>query len=103
MQGDCMAGAKERMVAGAAELLARKGVQGASFSEIIAATGTPRGSIYHHFPGGKEELLKAAIDYLALEALKPLDALEGSSAEIITRAFLDLWRSILMRSELQAS
>jgi TetR/AcrR family transcriptional repressor of lmrAB and yxaGH operons len=97
-----MTGAKERMVHGAAELLARKGVQGTSFNEIIAATGAPRGSIYHHFPGGKDELLEAAMDHLALEALKPLDALDGSSAEEVTKSFLNLWRSILVRSELQA-
>ncbi|WP_210253000.1 TetR/AcrR family transcriptional regulator [Beijerinckia sp. L45] len=89
-------------MAGAAELLARTGVQGATFSEIITATGAPRGSIYHHFPGGKDELLKAAIDHLASEALRPLEGLEGSPAEDVARAFLDQWRSILLRSQLQS-
>lgn len=93
---------RQRMVEGAANLLARKGVQGASFSEIIAATNAPRGSIYHHFPGGKTQLLQAAIDHLALEALKPLETIAGASAEAVTMAYLDLWRVILMRSELQA-
>jgi len=43
------------MVAGAARLLAEKGMEGTSFAEVLAATGAPRGSTYHHFPGGKTE------------------------------------------------
>lgn len=46
---------RARMVAGAARLLAEKGMEGTSFAEVLAATGAPRGSTYHHFPGGKTE------------------------------------------------
>ena len=54
--------ARNRMIAGAARLLARRGLQATSFSTVLAATGAPRGSIYHHFPGGKDELVVAALD-----------------------------------------
>ena len=43
-------------------LLATKGVEGTSFAEVLEATDSPRGSVYHHFPGGKPELLHAALD-----------------------------------------
>jgi len=46
-QGDV----RTKMVRGAAGLLATKGVEGTSFAEVLAVTGAPRGSIYHHFPG----------------------------------------------------
>lgn len=47
-------GVRERMVCSAVVLLSRAGVQGASFGEVDGRTGAPRGSIYHHFPGGKD-------------------------------------------------
>ena len=34
-------------------------------SEIIAKTGAPRGSIYHHFPRGKGQLVEEAIERVA--------------------------------------
>ena len=43
---------------GAVRLLATKGVEGTSFAEVLEATDSPRGSVYHHFPGGKPELLR---------------------------------------------
>jgi len=30
-------------------VLAKKGLQGASFSKILEESGAPRGSLYHHF------------------------------------------------------
>jgi len=33
-----------------------KGYEGASLSELSAATGLPKASLYHYFPGGKEEM-----------------------------------------------
>ena len=56
---------RERMVAGASQLLATKGLQATSFGEVIELTDTPRGSIYHHFPGGKDELVLAALRQVA--------------------------------------
>ena len=50
-------------------LLAQKGVQGTSFMDVLEATGAPRGSLYHHFPGGKDELVLAAMDEASREAL----------------------------------
>ena len=47
---------RSNMVEGAVRLLASRGVEGTSFSEVLAAADAPRGSVYHHFPGGKSEL-----------------------------------------------
>lgn len=50
-------GARDRMVDSAIRLLATRGYQGASFSTILKDSKAPRGSIYHHFPGGKAEVV----------------------------------------------
>jgi AcrR family transcriptional regulator len=97
-QGDV----RTKMVKGAAGLLATKGVEGTSFAEVLAVTDAPRGSIYHHFPGGKSELVHAALDLVSTRALAVMESRRGSSAEAIVEQFLDLWRQLLDHSELTA-
>ena len=93
---------KQTMIERTAVLLAKKGLQGASFSEILEASGAPRGSLYHHFPGGKDELVLAALEHAASQALGVLDRLSGKPAREVTEGFLSLWRSVLARSDFSA-
>jgi TetR/AcrR family transcriptional regulator, lmrAB and yxaGH operons repressor len=94
-----MAGsARERMVESAVVLLAKRGFQGASFTEVLAHSRAPRGSIYHHFPDGKEQLIAAAIDYAGARAVLLLDALSGRRPVEIVDAFMAMWRAVLERS-----
>jgi TetR/AcrR family transcriptional regulator, lmrAB and yxaGH operons repressor len=97
-QGDV----RTKMVKGAAGLLATKGVEGTSFAEVLAATDAPRGSIYHHFPGGKSELVHAALDLVSKRALAFMESRRGGSAAEIVEQFLDLWRQLLDNSDLTA-
>ena len=90
-QGDV----RTKMVKGAAGLLATKGVEGTSFAEVLAVTDAPRGSIYHHFPGGKSELVHAALDLVSSRALAVMESKRGSSAAEVVEQFLDLWRQLL--------
>ncbi|MET3925846.1 TetR/AcrR family transcriptional repressor of lmrAB and yxaGH operons [Devosia sp. 2618] len=84
-------------------LIARKGLQGASFSQILEESGAPRGSLYHHFPGGKDELVLEAIVLAGDQALAVLDALTGKSAEEVATTFVSLWRALLSHSDFSAS
>src|ERR1700722_9506330 len=93
---------KQTMIERTAVLLAKKGLQGASFSEILEASGAPRGSLYHHFPGGKDELVLAALEHAADQALGVLDRLSGKPAREVAEGFLSLWRSVLARSDFSA-
>jgi AcrR family transcriptional regulator len=93
---------RQRMIEQAVKLLAMKGLQGASFSEVLQASGAPRGSLYHHFPGGKDELVLAALDVAGGRALSFLDTLEGRPAGEVARAFFGLWRIVLERSDFGA-
>ncbi len=53
---------RTRMVEAAADAFEREGYSGAALTAILEASDAPRGSLYFHFPGGKEELAVAAID-----------------------------------------
>ncbi len=61
---------RERMVTAARELFASRGYHATAFSDVVEASGAPRGSIYFHFPGGKEELAHAAAQAAAVELLE---------------------------------
>ena len=52
---------RERIVGASAELFRRQGYTATGVKQIVAAAHAPFGSVYHHFPGGKEELGAAAI------------------------------------------
>ena len=52
---------KEKTLAAAARLFRRQGFHGTALQDILAAGGAPRGSLYFHFPGGKEEIGEAAL------------------------------------------
>jgi TetR/AcrR family transcriptional regulator, lmrAB and yxaGH operons repressor len=48
------------MLEATAALIQERGFHGAGLNEILARSGTPRGSLYHHFPGGKGQLVLEA-------------------------------------------
>ena len=93
---------RARMVEGAARLLATRGVEGTSFAEVLEATGSPRGSVYHHFPGGKPELLHAALDLSGERGRAAMEATRGQPAAVVVERFLELWRGLLDYSRLTA-
>jgi TetR/AcrR family transcriptional repressor of lmrAB and yxaGH operons len=53
--------ARQRMVVTTAKLMRRQGYHGTGLNQIVAEASAPKGSIYFHFPGGKEQLAAEAI------------------------------------------
>ncbi len=49
------------MLSSTSELLHRQGYASTGLNEILAHSGAPKGSLYFHFPGGKEELVACAL------------------------------------------
>jgi TetR/AcrR family transcriptional repressor of lmrAB and yxaGH operons len=96
------AGARQRMIESAVVLLAKQGYRATSFDAVIEASNAPRGSIYHHFPGGKDQLLAAAIDLAGARAIKVLDTLDGSNPAAVVDGFMAMWRTVLDRSDFSA-
>jgi AcrR family transcriptional regulator len=56
-----MPNTRERIVQTSAELFRRQGYNATGVKQIVTAAQAPFGSIYHHFPGGKEQLGAEAI------------------------------------------
>jgi TetR/AcrR family transcriptional regulator, lmrAB and yxaGH operons repressor len=49
------------MIRAAVKLFRRHGYDGVGLTEILTEAKAPKGSFYHHFPKGKEELGAAAV------------------------------------------
>jgi len=47
---------RTRMIETTARLLQHRGYHGTSLNDILEQSGAPRGSLYFHFPGGKDQL-----------------------------------------------
>ena len=76
--------AKQNMIESAMRLQRKRGVFGTAFSDVIADSGAPRGSIYHHFPGGRAQVAAGA-----------LDAEPDSLARVAAREGFQRWQSLL--------
>ena len=66
-------------VATTGQLLRRQGYSGTGLSEIVARSGAPKGSLYFHFPGGKEQLAIAAMEQTGGELRGAIAAVMGAS------------------------
>lgn len=93
-------GPRERLLTSAIALMCERGVHATGVSELLAHSGTARGSIYQHFPGGKSDLMEqatlAAGRFMSrmiaslLETRSPEDALDG---------LIDYWIDVLTESD----
>jgi TetR/AcrR family transcriptional repressor of lmrAB and yxaGH operons len=52
---------KGKTLLAAAKLFCRQGYHGTALQDILAVSGAPRGSLYFHFPRGKEEIAEGAV------------------------------------------
>ena len=52
---------RERILYAAAELFRRQGYAGTGLNQVVAEAQAPFGSLYHHFPGGKQQLAEDVI------------------------------------------
>ena len=71
---------KGKTLAAAAKLFRQQGYHGTALHDILAAGGSPRGSLYFHFPKGKEEIGEAALT-IAGEAVRQALAHAAETSE----------------------
>src|SRR5688572_5945846 len=57
--------AREDLLSAAIELFRARGYEGVGVAELLEQSGAPRGSLYFHFPGGKEQIGVEAVTRVA--------------------------------------
>lgn len=78
--------ARQRFISTAARLFRTKGYAAVGLSEIIAAAEAPKGSFYHHFPGGKEELAEHALKHSGAQMAGLIAAAFAEAPDVATGA-----------------
>jgi TetR/AcrR family transcriptional regulator, lmrAB and yxaGH operons repressor len=95
---------RDRMVTSAALLLREHGVSGTSFARVLEHSGAPRGSLGHHFPGGKREMVADAVRWAGGTASTAMrHAVErGDSPAKLFSTVCDFYRRALTDSDFAA-
>jgi TetR/AcrR family transcriptional regulator, lmrAB and yxaGH operons repressor len=91
---------KGKTLTAAVKLFRQQGYHGTALHDILAAGGAPRGSLYFHFPGGKEEigagalsLAGEAVRQAIVQAAEKSDNAESFLVRIVRAMASDLERS----------
>ena len=96
-------GTKQRMLDSAVLLLRERGAAGVTVDAVLAHSGAPRGSVYHHFPGGRNEMVLGAVrqagDYIA--AMVSESAAGGDVQRMVER-LVAFWKRALTKTDYRA-
>lgn len=92
---------RTRIVKTAARLLQHRGYHGTSLNDILRESGAPRGSLYFHFPGGKEQLAleatRVSVDEATSALKESLAAADDPAAGV--RIFVEGAAALMRESE----
>jgi TetR/AcrR family transcriptional repressor of lmrAB and yxaGH operons len=85
-------GSRDRVIETTARLLWSQGLRATGLNQIVAESVAPRGSIYFHFPEGKEQLAAAALRAAgAVMTANITEALAHRDVRTAVRRFVDVY------------
>ena len=90
------------MLRSAADLLRERGAAGVTIDAVLARSGSPRGSVYHHFPEGRSQLLREALEFAGEQITEAIHQAAGGDGTALLRRFAELWRDALVSSDYSA-
>ncbi|MEV4154735.1 TetR/AcrR family transcriptional regulator [Nocardia salmonicida] len=93
---------RQKLVAGAADLIRRRGLGATSVRDLAKHAGAPLGSTYHYFPGGKTQLATEAVAFAGDLTASVLERELGNGPVDGLRAFLRMWRKIVVDTDFRA-
>ncbi len=86
---------KSRMIYGAARMVGTRGVGAMSLRELAKESGVPIGSTYHHFPGGRQQLIEEAIRTTGNAVTRRIEVGRERGPVAALDAFGEEWRALL--------
>lgn len=95
-------GPRERMIVSTVLLVRERGARATSLDAVLEHSGAPRGSVYHHFPGGREQLLREATDYAGEYVARRLEREAAEDPLGAVDTLLDEYRTSLLASDFRA-
>jgi TetR/AcrR family transcriptional repressor of lmrAB and yxaGH operons len=76
--------AREDMLLAAVELFSARGYEGVGVAELLEKSGAPRGSLYFHFPGGKQQIGAEVVARVGAEVAARFRGLHDSGVDLDT-------------------
>lgn len=92
---------RQRMLLSAVTLLQQRGANGVTIDAVLAHSGAPRGSVYHHFPGGRDQMVLDATRLGADFIAGMIERAEQDPTKALDR-FIDLWKEQLRDSDFES-
>jgi TetR/AcrR family transcriptional regulator, lmrAB and yxaGH operons repressor len=89
---------RTKTLSAAARLFSQQGYHGTALQDILAAGGAPRGSLYFHFPNGKEEIGEAAVQ-LATASVKEFITNAAATSKSVKGFLVQLARGMAANLE----
>jgi AcrR family transcriptional regulator len=89
---------KQRMTESAALSLRQRGLAATSFTDVLAASGAARGAIYHHFPGGKNDLAEQAVAWTGRRVRAELESIGGDDPDAVLCSFIELISPVVAKA-----
>lgn len=77
-------GTRARLIAATSALLEAQGYHATGLNQILQESAAPKGSLYHHFPGGKEELAAEALAIAGQVITNDLDTIAEQGVDFAT-------------------
>src|SRR3984957_7191859 len=93
---------RTRMLISAAEVMRERGAAGVTIDEVLARSGAPRGSVYHHFPDGRNQILTEALQYAGEAITEVIDDAATNGGMYLVRQFVEFWEALLVESDFTA-
>jgi TetR/AcrR family transcriptional repressor of lmrAB and yxaGH operons len=90
------------MLVSAAEVLRERGAAGVTIDEVLARSGAPRGSVYYHFPNGRNQILTEALEYAGEAITEVIDEAAAAGGMYLVRQFVEFWEGLLVESDFTA-
>jgi AcrR family transcriptional regulator len=95
-------GTRTKMLISAAEVMRERGAAGVTIDEVLTRSGAPRGSVYYHFPDGRNQILAEALRYAGDAITADIDDAAGQGAKVLLRRFVEFWERMLADSDFNA-
>lgn len=93
---------RRRMLDAAVAVMREKGAAGVTVDEVLERSGAPRGSVYHHFPGGRKALLSETLDYAGESFTGMLERAAARGSEAVVDRLVAFWTDVLRTSDYRA-
>jgi TetR/AcrR family transcriptional regulator, lmrAB and yxaGH operons repressor len=96
-------GTRARLITATSTLLEAQGYHATGLNQILQESAAPKGSLYHHFPGGKEELAAEAVAVAGQAITNDLDTIAEQGVDFGTAlsALTSVFRERLQTSDFQ--